>query len=78
MMISSNKLISTEIKMKSFNEVTITELRNDLKTRLKRLKKNMELLFLYEQQNLMTNTYIFLNLRVLLILQKTQILLQKN
>ncbi len=31
-MISSNKLISTEIKMKSFNEATITELRNDLKT----------------------------------------------
>ena len=33
MIISSNKLISMEIKMKSFNEATITELRNDLKTR---------------------------------------------
>ena len=43
MMILSNKLISMEIKMKSFNEATITELRNDLKTRL---KKNTELLFL--------------------------------
>ena len=32
MMILSNKLISMEIKMKSFNEATITELRNDLKT----------------------------------------------
>ena len=43
MIISSNKFISMEIKMKSFNEATITELRNDLKTRL---KKNTELLFL--------------------------------
>ena len=40
MMISSNKLISTEIKMKTFNEATITELRNDLKNAIKAIEEN--------------------------------------
>ena len=39
MMISSNKLISTEIKMKTFNEATITELRNDLKNAIKAIEE---------------------------------------
>lgn len=38
-MISSNKLISMEIKMKSFNEATITELRNDLKNAIKAIEE---------------------------------------